>query len=47
MAYILELTGLETILDKPIKHSFILSNDPETKQFPGNIIAVSAPMFLG
>jgi len=41
------LTGLDAILDKPVKHSFILSNDPETKQFPGNITAVSAPMFLG
>lgn len=39
------LTGLDTILDKPVKHSFILSNDPETKQF--NITAASAPMFLG
>lgn len=41
------LAGLELILDKPVKHSIILSNDPETKHFANNITALSAPMFLG
>lgn len=38
---------LDEILNKPIKKCFILSNDPETKYFDNNIIAVHAAMFLG
>lgn len=41
------LIDLNLIFDKPVKQSFILSNDPETKQFSNNITAVSAAMFLG
>lgn len=39
--------NLAEILNKPIKNCFILSNDPETKYFDDNIIAVHAAMFLG
>jgi len=41
------LFGLEALLDKPVKKSFILSNDPSTKQFEENITAIHAAMFLG
>lgn len=41
------LIGLESLLDKPVKKSFILSNDPVTKQFGENILAIHAAMFLG
>jgi predicted AAA+ superfamily ATPase len=41
------LTGLNTILDKPLLHSFIISNDPETHHISDNITAVHAAMFLG
>lgn len=41
------LRKLGELLDKPVKASFILSNDPGIKDFPGGIKAVSAPMFLG
>lgn len=40
------LTGLESILDKPLKKAFILSDDPETTYFSDNIIAVNTAMFL-
>lgn len=39
--------NLEDILNKPIHKYFILSNDPETKYFDDNIIALHAAMFLG
>jgi uncharacterized protein len=39
--------GLEEILNKPLKKAFILSNDPETKYYGEEIIAVNAAMFLG
>lgn len=41
------LRKLGELLDKPVKASFILSNDPRTKDFQGGVKAVSAPMFLG
>ncbi len=41
------LRSLDEILDKPVKKSFILSNDPETRQLEENIWAVNAAMFLG
>ena len=40
------LRDLQTILPKPIKHSFILSNDVEVKHFGENITAVHAAAFL-
>jgi len=41
------LTGLATILDKPLKKAFLLSNDNETRHFDANIVAINAAMFLG
>ena len=41
------LDDLQQILDKPILHSFVLSNDNETKVFGDNVTAVNAVMFLG
>ena len=41
------LRVLEGFLDKPLLHSFVLSNDPETKSFSPNITAVHAAYFLG
>lgn len=41
------LKGLATILDKPLKKAFLLSNDTETKHFDDNIVAINAAMFLG
>ena len=41
------LRGLEDILDKPLKRSYILSNDRETKYFNEKTVAVNAAMFLG
>ncbi|HPB02511.1 MAG TPA: ATP-binding protein [Bacteroidales bacterium] len=41
------LVNLEVLLDKPVKKSFILSNDPATKQFDENVTAIHAAMFLG
>ncbi len=41
------LKKLSGLLDKPVIGSFILSNDPQTKDFQDGIKAVSAPMFLG
>lgn len=41
------LASLADILDKPILHSFVLSNDPTTQQFAPNITAVNVIQFLG
>ncbi len=41
------LRDLEAILDKPVIHSYVLSNDMETKQFDTNITAVNVAAFLG
>lgn len=41
------LLGLEMFLDKPLMHSFILSQDPETKTIAPGITAVHAAYFLG
>jgi len=41
------LIGLEHILDKPLKHAYILSNDHKTHQIQKNITAVNVNMFLG
>ena len=41
------LRGLGEILDKPLLHSFVLSNDPETKSLTPDITAVHAAYFLG
>jgi len=40
------LRDLQTILPKPIKHAFLLSNDVETKHFGENITAMHAATFL-
>lgn len=40
------LNGLETLLDKPLLHSFVLSNDMEVKKLSENITAMPAAMFL-
>ena len=41
------LNNLQEILNKPLKHSFILSNDVDTQHFGDNITAVHAAAFLG
>jgi len=41
------LRGLGEFLDKPLLHSFILSNDPETKSLAPGITAIHAAYFLG
>ena len=41
------LLKLPAILNKPVIHSFILSNDVQTQHFGENITAVSAQYFLG
>lgn len=41
------LINIDTILDKPLLHGFVLSNDTETHHFTDNITAVNAAMFLG
>lgn len=41
------LRDLESILDKPVIHSFILSKDSEIKKFSENITALPAVWFLG
>ncbi len=38
---------LESILDKPLLHSFIISNDPMTSPFSENVTAINAACFLG
>jgi uncharacterized protein len=40
------LTGLDEILDKPLLHSFILSNDQKIREIAPNITAIPAAMFL-
>lgn len=40
------LFHLSEILDKPVLHAFLLSNDFETKHFSDNVTAVHAAMFL-
>ena len=41
------LRGLEQILDKPILHSFVLSNDREIRSLGAGITAVPVPWLLG
>ncbi len=41
------LQNLESILDKPLIHAFVLSNDNETHYFSDKITALHAAMFLG
>jgi hypothetical protein len=41
------LKGLGAFFDKPLLHSFILSNDPETQDIAPDITAVHAAYFLG
>lgn len=41
------LRNLQEFLDKPLLHSFLLSNDNQTHQFSDKITAVSAAYFLG
>ena len=41
------LRGLADFLDEPLLHSFILSNDPETKSISEDITALHAAYFLG
>ena len=41
------LRNLQEFLDKPLLHSFLLSNDNQTHQFSDSITAVSAAYFLG
>ena len=43
---IAHLKDLQTLLPKPIKHSFVLSNDVEVKHFGENITAIHAAAFL-
>jgi predicted AAA+ superfamily ATPase len=41
------LATLGEILDKPLIHSFLLTNDPETRQFGDEITALNVAYFLG
>ena len=41
------LMNIEAILDKPLIHSFILSNDSETHRITPSITGMHAAMFLG
>jgi len=41
------LRGLGEFLDKPLLHSFVLSDDPETKSLAPGITAIHAAYFLG
>lgn len=41
------LSGLEEILNKPVKKAFLLSNDPQTQTFDDKTIALHVGMFLG
>ncbi len=41
------LATLAEILDKPVLHSFLLTNDPETRQFGDGITAINTAYFLG
>ena len=40
------LTGLESLLDKPLILSFVLSNDDRIRQISDNVLAIPAAMFL-
>jgi predicted AAA+ superfamily ATPase len=40
-------SGLQEILNKPLKHCFLLSNDNQKKSFGENITALHAAAFLG
>ena len=40
-------TGLQEILNKPLKHCFVLSNDNTVKNFGENITAMHTAAFLG
>lgn len=40
------LRDIESILDKPVLHKFILSNDYANKELDGNVTAISAVQFL-
>ena len=40
------LKGLSDVLDKPLLHAFLVSNDPETKQFGERLTALPAPALL-
>lgn len=41
------LSGLEEILDKPLLHGFVLSNDNDTHHFSDKVTALHAALFLG
>jgi hypothetical protein len=41
------LATLDEILDKPLIHSFLLTNDPETRHFGEEITALNVAYFLG
>lgn len=41
------LTNLGELLDKPLLKAFVLSNDPQTKYFDDNIVALNVVHFLG
>ncbi len=40
------LVDLEAILDKPVLHSFLLSNDPQIQSFSAGLTALPIPWFL-
>ena len=40
------LRNLEDILDKPILHRFVISNDMNSRELKGNVTAISAVQFL-
>jgi predicted AAA+ superfamily ATPase len=40
------LKGLQDILDKPLIHSFILSNDDSIRELTENVFAIPSAMFL-
>lgn len=41
------LMNIEQILDKPLLHGFVISNDTETQHFSDKVTALHAAMFLG
>lgn len=43
----LYLATLGEILEKLLNHSFLLTNDPETRQFGDEITALNVAYFLG
>jgi two-component system phosphate regulon sensor histidine kinase PhoR len=40
------LKGLSALLDKPLLHAFLVSHDPELKQFGNHVTAIPAPALL-